>query len=638
MRARAAKRGRTKPEARPGTNTTARHGSDNAANVTAAANGFAHDFSRAPLFATSQVGLPVKLYVNTPGDAHEQEAHRASDDVMRAPNPSQAAGETSTVRPRAEGDAGGVEEAPPSVRQVLSSQGQPLDAATRGLMEPRFGRDLSDVRVHSDSAAADSAEALAAKAYTFGNHLVFAPGQYRPGTAQGDKLLAHELTHTLQAGRGGGATVRRDVVFDAALNPTAVEFRVGTELTLDFVKLAQTLAGDRKINDADLGKLAQHALDQRETVSDYERMFMAGLADAANVRKLKRARLTATSTISFPVSTISAARVAHVINLNRSPVPKSVTEPFDKFKAAASRGDAAAMLKATAQVEGAALKEIEAHAGTFKSQAANLIAFARAHRIELGGVLQAMLAAASDNSESDKVMAGIVYAVAAHGGSALKDDVLQGRLKVDGLSTAAFGRVVASAGNLAAFYVPTATVGGLKGDTIYIPTDFDINDLKHRSVVMHELRHAEEDKAASTTDKLTDPAHFVPAEESEARGYRAQARYILDQMLQLSAGEQQAQAKKVVAPPLNELVLVAAILEGQKNRRLYQPILEIIFGASTDANVHQDAAGVARLLNVPAARLERAFIQQIGQTFNAGTKQLIEGMAGESRIHTIFRF
>lgn len=92
---------------------------------------------------------------------------------------------------------------PSIVHEVLRSTGQPLDAATRGFMEPRFGQDFSHVRVHTDEKAADSARAVDSLAYTVGRDIVFAAGQYRPATAEGRRLVGHELTHIVQQGRSG---------------------------------------------------------------------------------------------------------------------------------------------------------------------------------------------------------------------------------------------------------------------------------------------------------------------------------------------------------------------------------------------------------------------------------------------------
>src|SRR5262249_20347879 len=92
----------------------------------------------------------------------------------------------------------GVSKVPSIVYDVLRSPGQPLDAATRAFLEPRFGHDFSQVRVHTDAKAAESARAVNALAYTVGKNMVFAQGHYTAATASGQRLLAHELVHTMQ--------------------------------------------------------------------------------------------------------------------------------------------------------------------------------------------------------------------------------------------------------------------------------------------------------------------------------------------------------------------------------------------------------------------------------------------------------
>jgi hypothetical protein len=87
---------------------------------------------------------------------------------------------------------------PTIVNDVLRSSGEALDAGTRDFMEPRFSSDLSAVRVHTGSQAAESAAAVNALAYTVGSHIVFGAGQYSPGTSQGRSLIAHELAHVAQ--------------------------------------------------------------------------------------------------------------------------------------------------------------------------------------------------------------------------------------------------------------------------------------------------------------------------------------------------------------------------------------------------------------------------------------------------------
>lgn len=87
---------------------------------------------------------------------------------------------------------------PPIVHDVLRSPGQPLDAGMRSFMEPRFGHDFGNVRVHTDAKAAESARAVNVLAYTVGRDVVFGAGQYQPEASEGRRLLAHELTHVMQ--------------------------------------------------------------------------------------------------------------------------------------------------------------------------------------------------------------------------------------------------------------------------------------------------------------------------------------------------------------------------------------------------------------------------------------------------------
>jgi hypothetical protein len=94
---------------------------------------------------------------------------------------------------------------PDSVHEVLGSSGSPLDLQTRSYMESRFGHDFSRVRVHTDSRAQESAQAVNALAYTVGRDIVFGAQQYAPRLAYGMHLLAHELTHVVQQrGSHGG--------------------------------------------------------------------------------------------------------------------------------------------------------------------------------------------------------------------------------------------------------------------------------------------------------------------------------------------------------------------------------------------------------------------------------------------------
>jgi hypothetical protein len=139
--------------------------------------------------------------VSQPGDRYERAADRAAAQVMRglAP-PSASIG--AWAAPSSASITPGAGPAPTSparsvVDPAVSSPGRPLAAETRRFMESRFGHDISRVRVHADTAAADAALGLGARAFTVGEHIVL-------GRAAGEvaraplPLLAHELAHVVQ--------------------------------------------------------------------------------------------------------------------------------------------------------------------------------------------------------------------------------------------------------------------------------------------------------------------------------------------------------------------------------------------------------------------------------------------------------
>ncbi|HLL91769.1 MAG TPA: DUF4157 domain-containing protein [Solirubrobacteraceae bacterium] len=100
----------------------------------------------------------------------------------------------------------------PAVQSMINSRrggGGTLDAGARARMEPLVGP-TGDVRVHSDAVADALARSVQARAFTTGRDVFFARGEYRPGTADGDRLIAHELAHVSQqrgAPMGGALTV-----------------------------------------------------------------------------------------------------------------------------------------------------------------------------------------------------------------------------------------------------------------------------------------------------------------------------------------------------------------------------------------------------------------------------------------------
>ena len=114
--------------------------------------------------------------------------------------------------------------AAPRAAAVVASPGVPLDRATLARVQPRFGADFCDVRVHADQGAAESAHALNANAYTVGRDIVFGAGRYAPRSEAGLRLLTHELTHVLQQ---RGAPARAVTAPDDAAEREAEHFAAG---------------------------------------------------------------------------------------------------------------------------------------------------------------------------------------------------------------------------------------------------------------------------------------------------------------------------------------------------------------------------------------------------------------------------
>ncbi len=108
--------------------------------------------------------------------------------------------------------------APGIVNDVLGQGGRPLEGTTRAHFEPRFGYDFGSVRVHSDARAGAAAEAVGAEAFTVGTNIVFGASAYRPDSASGRHLIAHELGHVAQHAEGQPPALRCKVKVGSGLN------------------------------------------------------------------------------------------------------------------------------------------------------------------------------------------------------------------------------------------------------------------------------------------------------------------------------------------------------------------------------------------------------------------------------------
>ena len=152
--------------------------------------------------------LQARLQIGAAGSPLEREADKVADHVVEDHADRETVPvENTTISADAAGDADDPPEvASPVVDRSLAGGGRPLDDDVRAGFERRMGHDFSEVRVHSGSAAPVS---IGAAAFTVGTDVVFAPGRFAPDRTEGQRLLAHELTHVVQQRGTGTGPIRR---------------------------------------------------------------------------------------------------------------------------------------------------------------------------------------------------------------------------------------------------------------------------------------------------------------------------------------------------------------------------------------------------------------------------------------------
>ena len=175
--------------------------------------------------------IQAKLKIGLPGDIYEQEADRVADEVMRMPEPQvqrqseEEKGEEQTIWTKeVDGQAPELTATLESRIHTLRGSGQPLPESVRNFFEPRFGYDLSQVRIHKGTLAAETARSLNARAFTVGCNIMFGGGQYAPENSEGKQLLAHELAHVIQQGEDQTPKVQMNPVSELNLLALRAEF------------------------------------------------------------------------------------------------------------------------------------------------------------------------------------------------------------------------------------------------------------------------------------------------------------------------------------------------------------------------------------------------------------------------------
>ncbi len=173
--------------------------------------------------------IQMKTELGGVNDPSEREADTIADQVVEKQgnrNDVQSSEEESVQMKPASNQISPVRSKPnastpvdPSFQSQLNETkggGSEMSNETRGEMESGFGTDFKNVRIHADQKANEMSQSIGAKAFTQGNDIYFNSGQYQPGSKQGKKLLAHELTHTIQQKGTNSNSIQRSEVDGSA--------------------------------------------------------------------------------------------------------------------------------------------------------------------------------------------------------------------------------------------------------------------------------------------------------------------------------------------------------------------------------------------------------------------------------------
>ncbi len=447
----------------------------------------------------------------------------------------------------------------------------------------------------------------------------------------------------LQAIAGNHAVtqlVQRRVVMPPGGPVSDIQFTVGQEISKVLAQQAKAAAAGG-ITSAEVGALRTTALGDG-TVTDDERMFLAGLLDGPNAAATATMAVTPGSAVTFTAASIRP-HLAGIRDLGRvAPDAEVVKELI------AARNEYATSFNSHMRVaQAAAIKQIHRliPSGPWRAKVDILIDHAT---MWTGEVLKAMLAGASDSTPGDMVLAGVVYLVASQANHPLAGDLQAGRIKIDQLpgnpppgqfaSYSAFG------------------TGADKGDTIYVYSNLDLRNLAHRRAIIHELEHGLDDKS-------TTAGHFRPSQrdDAEVRAYRAGSRYTLERLHRLSddarwsarngdATERRRTARAYqtavadLAGQAHPIHLVGLALEAHRDLTRFQ-MLVIDVNSAFPAPKRAPSGVITALLNnsdaVVETELRQRIQQEIGVLDASGNldpaKNLgrFDALSGESVLDTV---
>ncbi len=406
--------------------------------------------------------------------------------------------------------------------QAAKANGVPLPLDLRASMGASLGADFSGVRVHYDQEAAALASEVDAQAFTHEAHIFFNNGKYDPGSSEGKRLLAHELTHVIQ--QGYGETIRRVPEKDATGTVFTGNyiFDPGKDgLNSSFFNKVKRAVSTGVITDADLISLKKDAVARNGSVLHAELLLMAAMRNSANVALMN---VHKGGPLVISLAQILSADKQHVLNVDRPSLPPDLAHPFLRQLLALMGLTGETMEQAAEAMDRSAQQYIQATAGKqFADLADKLIVSAGFTNpvVPLYEIVEAMQNAAADSTPGDQVMAGSVYLIAKRYRHSTAPKILDGTIKVDAMIPSVYRRFHGSGG---ATYSYSTDMDTDKANMLYLPTTIDILQMRDVALVIHELTHAEDDLSRPTEVQVDSLA-------LEQRAYMAQGKHMLDEIL-----------------------------------------------------------------------------------------------------------
>jgi hypothetical protein len=449
-----------------------------------------------------------------------------------------------------------------------------------------------------------------------GRRAADAPASRAAGWSPHDGVLA------LQRHAGnravGQVLARRVVGNDPATR--VVRLEVGFELTEKLARAAWTLTAKGPLDEAGVENLRQVALEHYfGTIDDDERLFIAALLDVGNASKLHqqypRGFSEDGSVIEFSAASITETNRRIVRDSGRS----VRLEPTESDKAF---------------IKDPLDRDIVAMTGPFRIVAMQTLKLADKAGIDHLKVYFAMLNGASDSTPGDRAYAGAAYVIASAEHMDIAKEIMAQNLKIDEVSSVWFD---AEGEGSHAEFVPESS-GQRKGDTIYVPGTFDLDNVDHVSTLLHELQHATDAAAAAAN-----PRDFSRVELEEA-AYERQSRYMLAQLEQRT-GDAQRTAEQQVAErigPTHIYLMIVAALEttGSTDDQLWHELVTIISEVNDRAKAFEPGSGLepselSDALSATAAQNRdkaRDGIRLDNKRFTRTAKVRLGGLKGESRL------